>query len=196
MKTKINLLTLKGFLMLMFTILLNLSAISQASALTVISPNGGENWLQGSTCTISWNYDNPAASYVYLEFSADNGQTWNFITYSNVTGNEGSYEWITPELTSEQCLIRIRDYYLAFVSDTSSLFTILTYPETPICMVSVDSTTSHNVIVWEKPVSDLIDKFVIYKESNEANVYEILGMVNYTDEAIIADTSSNPNMKS
>ncbi|MCK9401677.1 MAG: T9SS type A sorting domain-containing protein [Bacteroidales bacterium] len=173
----------------MFTIL-------ETPVITLSSPLGGEIWNTGSAYNISWSYDNPSAYYVYLEYSADNGQTWNYISYVVIEDIQGSYEWITPDISSNQCLIRVSDYYLDFVSDTSNVFSILTYPETPICMVSVDSTTNYNVIVWEKPVSSLIDKFIVYKESDEAGIYEPIGIVNYSDLAVFTDTNSNPNMKS
>jgi hypothetical protein len=169
--------------------------ILETPVITLTSPLGGEIWNTGAPYDISWTYDNPAALYVYIEYSTDNGQSWTFINYATFTGTEGNFEWITPDITSDQCQVRISDYYLNFVSDTSNLFTILSFPETPICMVSVDSTTNHNIIVWEKPASDLIDKFVIYKESNEADIYEVLGMVDFAEEAVITDTNSNPNMK-
>jgi len=63
-------------------------------------------------------------------------------------------------------------------------------------MVTVDSLTNHNVIVWEKPVSPLIDKFVVYKEGSSANVYEPIGMVDYDEDAVFADTNSNPAINS
>lgn len=173
----------------MFTIL-----ATPVISLTV--PEGGEVWNTGSAYNISWSYDNPSAYYVYLEYSADNGQTWNYISYVVIEDIQGSYEWITPDISSNQCLVRVSDYYLDFVSDTSNVFAILIYPETPICMVSVDSTTNHNVIVWEKPVSSLIDKFIVYKESDEAGIYEPIGIVNYSELAVFTDTNSNPNMKS
>jgi hypothetical protein len=176
-----------------------LSAMFTILATPVISltaPEGGEVWNTGSAYNISWSYDNPSAYYVYLEYSADNGQTWNYINYVVIEDIQGSYEWITPDISSDQCLVRVSDYYLDFVSDTSNVFAILTYPETPICMVSVDSTTNHNVIVWEKPVSSLIDKFIVYKESDEAGIYEPIGIVNYSELAVFTDTNSNPNMKS
>lgn len=170
--------------------------ILETPVITLTAPVGGEILNTESAYNISWNYDNPSASYVYIEFSADNGQTWNFINYSAVTGPEGSFEWTTPLISSDQCLVRVSDYYLNFVNDTSDVFSILTFPETPICMVSVDSTTNNNVIVWDKPVSDLIDKFIVYKESDEANIYNAIGTLNYGESAIFSDTNSNPNMKS
>lgn len=170
--------------------------ILQTPVITLTSPVGGEIWNTGTSYPISWAYDNPGSSYVYLEYSTDNGQTWTFINYALLDGPEGSLEWTTPEIGSDRCRLRIMDYYLQFVVDTSDVFTIISFPETPICMVSVDSTTNHNIIVWNKPVSDLISKFVVYKESNEANIYEIIASVDYADEALAIDTNSNPNMKS
>ncbi|NTV85053.1 MAG: T9SS type A sorting domain-containing protein, partial [Bacteroidales bacterium] len=171
-------------------------AILETPVISLTSPVGGEIWNTGTTETISWEYDQPGASYVYIDYTLDNGQTWNFINYALIDGPQGSIEWTTPEINSDQCRIRIMDFNLQFVADTSDSFTILAYPETPICMVTVDSATNMNVIVWEKPASDLINNFVVYKESNEANVYEIIGTVNYAAESMVTDTNSNPNIKS
>jgi hypothetical protein len=170
--------------------------ILETPVITLTSPVGGEVWNTGANYAITWSYDNPNAYYALLEYSTDNGQTWNYIYYVYYEGTTGSYLWTTPEVNSDQCLFRISDYSLPFVSDTSGTFSILTFPESPICMVTVDSTTNHNVIVWEKPVSDLIDQFIVYKESNEAGVYEELGTVDYNSPSVITDTNSNPAMKS
>jgi hypothetical protein len=174
----------------------NVFIILEAPVITLTSPAGGEIWNTNTAYALSWSYDNPAAYYVYLEYSTDNGATWISIGYATHTGLEGSYEWTTPDVNADECLVRIRDYSLYFVSDTSAQFSILTYPQTPICMVTVDSVTNHNMIVWEKPASTIIDKFVVYKEGNQANTYEVLGMLNYADDAVMIDSNSNPNVKS
>lgn len=163
--------------------------------LTLTAPEGGEIWNTGASYTLSWTYENATGYYVYLDYSTDNGLTWNYIGYVTVDGTEGSFEWTTPDVSSDQCRIRIMDYYLNFIADTSEAFTIITFPETPICMVSVDTITNHNVIVWEKPVSELIEKFVVYKETTDANIYEVIGTIDYSDEAVLTDTNSNPNVK-
>lgn len=62
--------------------------------------------------------------------------------------------------------------------------------------MTVDSTTNQNVIAWEKPFSDLIDRFIVYKETNETVVYEPLGTVDYDSPAVFTDTNSNPAVKS
>jgi hypothetical protein len=169
--------------------------ILEAPVITLTAPAGGEIFNTESPVTITWLYNNPESYYIFLEYSTDNGQTWNYISYVPNDLGGGSYSWYTPVVNSQECLIRVTDYYLGFVKDTSAAFTILPFPQTPICMVSVDSTTNHNIIVWEKPVSDMINQFIVYKESNEANVYEVMGTVDYNSPAVITDSNSNPTMK-
>ena len=62
-------------------------------------------------------------------------------------------------------------------------------------MVSVDSLTNYNVIIWEKPASDMIADFLVYKETDEANVYEVIDTVSYESAAIVVDSNSNPSMQ-
>lgn len=170
--------------------------ILETPVITLISPAAGDIWNTNSTQTIAWVYDNPNTNYVFLEYSVDSGQHWNYIGYAEHEGTQGSTEWQTPDIESYQYLMRIRDYALHFVNDTSETFGVITFPETPICMVTVDSATNQNVIVWEKPASTLIDQFIIYKESSQANVYEPIGTVNYNDLSVFADVNSNPLIKS
>ena len=169
--------------------------ISPLPVYTLTSPSGSEIVNTLSPFTITWTVENPYSPANYLEFSKDNGETWELIGNGSSQGNSGSFEWITPNVDSEQCRIRISDSYAFSAIDTSAAFTILTYPETPVCMVSVDSLTNYNKIVWEKPVSDLITDFLIYKETNEANVYEIIDTVGYDEAPMVTDYGSNPSMR-
>ncbi len=61
-----------------------------------------------------------------------------------------------------------------------------------ICLVSVDSVTGHNVIIWNEPVTNAIDHFNIYGEGNQANVFNLLGTVNYSSLSIFTDNTANP----
>jgi hypothetical protein len=75
------------------------------------------------------------------------------------------------------------------------MFTIFTFPETPVCMVTVDSLTNYNVIIWEKPVSDIIADFLVYKETDEANIYEVIDTVGYEEVSMVTDNGSNPAIR-
>ena len=170
-------------------------SISPLPVYTLTSPAGGEIINTYSPLTITWTVENPYSPANYLEFSMDNGETWEVIANGSSQGNSGSVEWTTPNVNSEQCLIRITDSYASSASATSGAFTIMAYPETPVCMVSVDSQTNHNVIIWEKPVSDLITDFLVYKETDEANVYQIIDTIGYDEVPMVTDFSSNPAMR-
>jgi len=65
----------------------------------------------------------------------------------------------------------------------------------PICLVSVDST-NQNIIYWEKPVSESVDSFYIYKETNVTDVYKKIGAVSYSDHNVFLDTASNAQIQS
>jgi hypothetical protein len=116
-------------------------------ALTLIQPNGGEQWLSGSTQVISWNSyktTNKAVngskdilnylpkapmkqmnvSSVKLEYTTNSGAQWHSIA-ENVDNN-GSYTWQSvPSANSSLCKVRISDMADGTPYDLSdSLFTI------------------------------------------------------------------------
>lgn len=93
--------------------------------ITVVSPNGGESWLVGSTQTISWNSVGPITQ-VMLEYSSDGGTTWNLIAapVPNGTGG-GTYSWTVPATPSATCLVRVSDFMIPTIVDQSdAVFTI------------------------------------------------------------------------
>lgn len=70
-------------------------------------------------------------------------------------------------------------------------------PEIPsICIVSVDTATNYNEVVWEKPVTTDIASYNIYRESTQSNVYQWIGSVDYADESIFTDENSNAQQRS
>lgn len=170
-------------------------AINPIPVYTLTSPVTSQIVNVNSPLTITWNVEEPYSSSNYIEFSSNNGLTWEVIANGSNQGNSGSLEWYTPNVNSTECLIRITDSYATSSSDTSAAFTIMPFPETPVCMVTVDSLTNHNIILWEKPVSDLIADFLVYKETDEANVYEVIDTVGYAAVSMVTDNESNPSIR-
>ena len=74
--------------------------------ITVTSPNGGQNWLAGSSHVITWTSVN-ASGTVHIEYSTNNGTAWTDIETS--TTNNGSYAWTIPNAPSVNCLVRVSD---------------------------------------------------------------------------------------
>jgi hypothetical protein len=62
----------------------------------------------------------------------------------------------------------------------------------PICMVSVDSATQKNKVIWDKPVSNEIISFTIYRETSIINQFDPIGSVPYANLSEFIDNSSAP----
>lgn len=87
----------------------------KTSTLKLTSPNGGEIYVVGSDTLISWQGLSPRDT-VQLEFSADNGTTWD-VVIPKTTGLK--YPWKNlPKPPSNHCLIRIKQ--LVNTSDSIS----------------------------------------------------------------------------
>ena len=66
-----------------------------------------------------------------------------------------------------------------------------------ICLVTVDSLTQTNLIVWEKPlVSGVISHYNLYREGNAAGVYDYIESVPYDSLSQYTDTLANPAYRS
>lgn len=66
-------------------------------------------------------------------------------------------------------------------------------PSPPICLITVDPTNSHNIVVWEKTNLDMtaIDSFVVYREITTNN-YQALGTVSKDSLSTFDDFAANP----
>lgn len=89
----------------------------------LLSPNGGENLSSPGTYRITYTtLEGTDTNDVLIEYSTDNGQTFEHI---DISPNTGLYEWDIPPVDSNQCLIRISDADNPTVSDRSdNLFAI------------------------------------------------------------------------
>ena len=65
-------------------------------------------------------------------------------------------------------------------------------PVVPICLVTVDSQSTYNNIVWKRPHTTLIDSFYIYRELT-TNVYTKIAAVSYASAGFYQDYTANPN---
>jgi hypothetical protein len=89
----------------------------------VLSPNGGESLTATSVCPITWKtVEGAEIEHVLLEYSCDNGQSWEDV---DICENTGSYEWDVPPVDSNQCLVRVSDLADGAAVDASDeVFTV------------------------------------------------------------------------
>jgi photosystem II stability/assembly factor-like uncharacterized protein len=92
--------------------------------INLLSPNGSEQWGNGTNQTILWSSNNIAN--VKIEYSVDSGVTWIIIN-ALVQANLGSYTWLVDAPLSSNALIKVSDASINTVSDMSNgVFEIFT----------------------------------------------------------------------
>ena len=91
-------------------------AIVHPSSVAVTAPNGSEQLTVGTPVTIAWTA--VGVTSVRVEYSTDNGVSWNEIAPS-VDAENGQYSWTVPDTPSDQCLVRLADAGDASLFDVS-----------------------------------------------------------------------------
>jgi hypothetical protein len=120
------------------------------------------------------------------------------MTLTTDSGYPG-YIWSNGATTESITTAVSGDYTVTITSPNGCASTSIpyvinaSYLQTPnICIVGIDSANNQNRVTWEKPLVDGIDSFHVYKETNVAHVYALLGAVDYDDTAVFVDVNSNP----
>ncbi|MBL4592584.1 MAG: T9SS type A sorting domain-containing protein [Flavobacteriales bacterium] len=116
--------------------------------------------------------------------SANNG-FFNYI-WSNGGTSQTEYFLVDNEITI------IADDNLGCINrDTLNLNVSVPYNE-EICIISVDSATGKNIIVWEKTSLVKTAQTYIYKESFVAGTYNLIGFVPFGSLSVFIDNASIP----
>ena len=93
--------------------------------ISVVSPNGGENWQAGTTQTIRWGCSGNPGSYVKIELLK--GGTLNRTITNRASANNGSFNWRIPSTQTQGAdyKIKITSRNNSSCTDTTDLdFTI------------------------------------------------------------------------
>ena len=70
-------------------------------------------------------------------------------------------------------------------------------PNVPTCVVTVDSASQQNLVVWEESFdTTFIDSYNIYKETSVAGQYALIGNVPHNQLSVFLDIASNPAVHS
>ena len=149
----------------------NVFTISSPPKITVISPNGGENWQAGSSHNITWISTN--VSNVKIEYSTNNGTNWTIIVSS--TSSDGSYSWTIPNTSSTNCKVRISDAANSSVNDQSNIvFTISSPPKVTVTSPNGGENwqvgSSHDITWTSTSVSNVKIEYSTNNGTNWTNV--------------------------
>lgn len=99
----------------------------------LVFPAGGTVLKPGEATTIAWDSYGAPANTFSLEYSTNNGVTWNTIA-TGIAATARQYAWTAPAQTSDQVLVNIKRDGTSF-SRTSDPFTIIGTPT-----VALDTT--------------------------------------------------------
>ncbi|MBL7086489.1 MAG: hypothetical protein ISS28_05260 [Candidatus Cloacimonetes bacterium] len=114
---------LKSILIPFIEILLLSTCSDNNGSITVLAPNGGEEFESGDEIQIRWSSSN-SIEYVSIDFSLDGGSTYSSIISYNP--NSGIYNWTVPyNVSTEQGLIKISDTKDYDIFDISNDFFIV-----------------------------------------------------------------------
>ncbi len=159
----------------------------------LITPKGGEQLQKNSIYKIQWTSE--FVKRLYLEYSLDNGQSWQYVRIAAVPADSGYYSWKLPDMASQTALVRI----------SSDADRTLILAQTPMVFSIVDSiaTTVENEssasrvlkIVGVKLNSDGQNSLVNFTASEgmsiDVSLVSTLGISQYVLKGIPARNGEN-----
>lgn len=191
--------------------------ISGANQSSLVFQNTGTEDQGNYTCMVSNSFgtteSNPAYVFVNLgpEILTQPSDAWlqrekRAQIRIDATGSAPmSYQWQkdgidiaganSPELKISSADFIHEGNYSCMITNAcgsvhSSEASIYLVPE--ICMVTVDSATGNNLVVWEKKSIAPISHYNVYRESDYADIYDLLATVPYDDLSVYEDEKVDP----
>lgn len=151
------------------------------------------------------DYFGPYSSYD-SDIPADCGQGNGSVYTTSCCGNGGPYTWSWSDGSTNESLENVEPgQYFVTITDVSGCkgvypFYVSGNPPTSgqdICIVTVDSLTNSNLVVWEKAVATNIDYYNIYREAcGNIEGFVWVGSVPYDSLSQFVDYGANPMVKS
>lgn len=121
----------------------------------------------------------------------------NDTTYFNAeVCTNGTYLWNGTNYNSSGTYQQVLTNQFGCDSLVLMNLTNTAMPNVPICIVGVDSLSGFNRVVWNKPISQTIDSFYVYRETSVGGAFSQIGTVSYDSLSVFLDINSNPNVQS
>lgn len=195
------------------TIVVDYSALAATGYITVIGTNSCGNGLSVDSFAVTVDPLPDPAGTIDGDVTVTICPVQTSVSYSiTPVSNATGYTWAVPSgaviasgNNTNVILVNYSDTALtgnisvtptnACGSGTPSLLLVNvdTVQSQSICIVTVDSTSTRNFLIWEKPVSTSIDSFRIYRDIT--SVYTKIGTVDYNSVSEFMDTTNGVNPK-
>ncbi len=114
------------------------------------SLNSGQSLIAGGVNDITWIKKN-SVSTIDLDYSSDNGQSWNLI--AQVNANSGSYEWEVPQVNSDQVLLRVTEVATGLydvINEPLTVISSLVQPQLVYPENSANEVATNPQLAWEE----------------------------------------------
>lgn len=98
---------------------------AQVNTIRIVSHKSTDAYQPGMNSRIRW-FKPYGVDSLKLEYSADNGSSWNLIA-DHVPGDDYGYNWTVPNLPDTRCILRVSDSQNAAMWALSPVFTISKY---------------------------------------------------------------------
>ncbi len=178
---------------------LNSSLVGTYTVTNTIAASGGCPGVSAASIITIVAQPAPVISSVGAIISCGGGS----VTLTASTINGGNYVWNTTDTTQSITVTTpgaytvTESYAGSSCTGTSAPFNLATVlPAVPLCLVTVDNLSTHNIVVWEKTgVGAEIDSFRIYRETM-TNVYSNIASVSNDSLSEYHDYGANPNVTS
>jgi len=147
--------------------------------LDLLAPQGGED-LEGNT-TYQLDWDAEIISNVRIEFSSDNGESWEIIE-SNWNAEDHPYSWTIPNIDANDCFIRLS------VPQNADLFKMNESSFAIHKAVGLDDMAYHRDLkIHPNPFNDLI--YIEFENPLESDLK--IEIYNITGQKVLNQLHSN-----
>lgn len=117
--------------------------------------------------------------------------TWN--SSPNLSNLNIASPTAGPLSATETFYVSVTDGNIT-VNDSLTV-SVIPLPTDSICLVTVDDSLGHNLVIFEKRQSGPIEYYKIYRETSVTNVYDSIGMIPADSFGYFVDTASNPAVR-
>lgn len=157
---------------------------------TIYTMTGGGSYPYGGS-GVHVGLSGSQSNYTYTLY-LDGVMTSN---YKIGDGNPIDFGLITAPGTYT-CKVKVDSCYCPTDMYGTAVVTVTGYISPQyICIVSFDTTTQGNKIIWNKITGEHLSHFNIYRQTYQENNFEKIGEVPYNDFSVYMDTIANPIVK-